>query len=78
MIFINIKMAFRSLRARAVGTARECPHCHHTVRVGCDEVAQKGSGEDYSLLRGEEYDDDAGRASSSSEDRVALPAVEEV
>jgi hypothetical protein len=78
-ININIKPAVRFLLAATAATPRECPHCHHRMRSGCvDEVVQKESGEGYSLLRGEEYDDDAGRASTSSEAQIALPTADEV
>lgn len=40
----------------------ECPHCHHQIRTS-DKGEGRGNGEGYSLLRGEDYDEDAGRTS---------------
>lgn len=52
----------------------ECPHCHHKIGQA-KEMAQEGSGEDYSLLRGEDYDEGAARL---SEDAAAADRIIDV
>jgi hypothetical protein len=47
--------------------ARECPHCHHSIEKKGRKTETKECGEGYSLLRGEDCDDDAvPRASEES------------
>ncbi|KAF2683881.1 hypothetical protein K458DRAFT_418859 [Lentithecium fluviatile CBS 122367] len=73
--FVNIRPAFHTLMAKQWAGRSECPHCHHRIDKGTVEVAQTGTGEGYSLLRGEDYDEDAGRA---SEERADVATVGEV
>jgi hypothetical protein len=70
--FANSKAAFHSLVAKKWTATSECPHCHHRIGARTEEVVQKGTGEGYSLLRGEEYDEDAGRASEDLADRATV------
>lgn len=57
---LNSKLLIRALVAWS--GANECPHCHHQASGCGEQIDEQGaSREDYSLLAGADFDEDAGK-----------------